>query len=336
MSAGLLKNLAWVSVLVVSASAFASGWSGSYLAVGQDFTLYVQLVESPGSSVVGRFRRVSIGKDNKLSTLDAPISGAASGDQFVGKIEAAWYDGGLRAISGKRLPGGGIQLSGAGGLRANLRPATEDDEARALEALRQGAQQAAAAKQSVEAKARRQESWRKRTEALRGIVSSTNAYLEKGSLSYRAYADFPARYEATTAKLEGLLAQVKAARGDTGEVIGQRSTLTAAMLHTSIDETQHPHIEVKRAYEDSMREWQRLDALLIAAHKACQEATPPDVDAQSFKQDCTRVPQLTQSLKTAGENAKAEFFKIRDVYQRQLSKQEALRAEAEGVGTGRR
>lgn len=154
------------------------------------------------------------------------------------------------------------------------------------------------------------------------------------SLSYRAYADYPARYEATTAKLEGLLAQVKAARGDTGEVIGQRSTLTASMLHTSIDETQHPHIEVKHAYEDSMREWQRLHALLLEATKACQETTPQDVDTQSFKQDCTRVPQLTQSLQTAGENAKAEYFKIRDVYKRELSKQEALRAEAERVGQG--
>lgn len=331
-----MRSVAFACLAVCAAPAFASGWSGSYLAVGQDFTVYVQLVESPGGAVVGRFRKVSLGKDNKLGTFEAPISGAASGEQFVGKIEAAWHEGGVRAISGKRMPGGLIQLTGAGGLRANLQPATEDDETRALEALRQGAQQATAAQENAEAKVRREESWRKRTEALRGIVSSTNAYLEKGSFSYRAYAGYPARYESTTVKLENLLAQVKAARGDTGELIGRRSTLTASMLHTSIDETQHPHIAVKHAYEDSMREWQRLDALLIAATKACQEPTPPDVDTQSFKQDCARVPGLTQSLKTAGDNAKTEFFKIRDVYQREISKQETLRAEAKGVGQGRR
>lgn len=329
-----MRSAVFACLVVCAAPAFASGWSGSYLAVGQDFTLYVQLVESPGGAVVGRFRQVSIGKDNKLNTLDAPISGAANGDQFVGKIEAAWYDGGVRAISGKRLPGGGIQLSGAGGLRVNLQPATEGDETQAVELLTRMVQLTAAAEQVAEAKVRRQESWRNRAAALRGIVSSTNAYLEKGSLSYRAFADYPARYEATTAKLEDLLAQVKAARGDTGELIGRRSTLTASMLHTSIDETQHPHIEVKHAYEDSMREWQRLVALLIAASKACQEPTPPDLDTQSFKQNCARVPGLMQSLKTAGDNAKTKFFKIRDVYQRELSKQEALRADAESVRRG--
>ncbi|MET3515626.1 hypothetical protein ABIC63_003410 [Pseudacidovorax sp. 1753] len=296
--------------------------------------MYVQLVELPGGAVVGRFRQVSLGKDNKLSTLDAPISGAASGEQFVGKIEAAWHEGGVRAFSGKRMPGGLIQLTGAGGLRANLRPAGEDDETRALEALRQGAEQATAAKEKAEAKAQRQKSWRKRTEALQGIVLATLRYNAMQSLSFRKYTDYPARYEATTAKLEDLLAQVKAARGDTGELIGRRSTLTASMFHTSIDETQHPHIEVRHAYEDSMREWQRLDELLVAASKVCQEPTPPDIDTQSFKKDCGRVPQLTQSLKTAGENSKTEFFKIRDVYQRELSKQEALRADAESVRRG--
>lgn len=319
--------LAWMTVCAASAS--AASWSGTYLAAGQDFSIYVQLVQSSGGVVVGRFKQVSIGKDSKLSTLDAPISGAGSGDQFVGKIEAPWHKGGVRSISARSLPGGGIQITGAGGLRENLQPATEEDEARAVERLTRGAQQALALEKLHESKARRQEIWRKRTEALKGIVNASSAYVEKDSLSFRTYASYPARYVTTTAKLEDLLAQVRVLTGATSEAIARRSTLTAAMLHAKIDGTEHPQIAVKHAYEDSMREWKRLDALLIAATKACQDTAPPDVETQAFQGDCARLPSLTDSLKAAGEKSKIEFYRIRTVYQLELAKQEALRTEAE-------
>lgn len=320
---------AWLAVC--AAPAVASGWSGSYLALGQDFTLFVQLVESPGGAVVGRFRQVSVGKDNKFSTLDAPISGAASGEQFVGKIEAAWYDGGVRAISGTRMPGGVIQLTGAGGLRVNLRPGIEEEEARAIAALQQGRQQAAAAEAQQKDLAKRSEIWKRRTEALQGILSSSLAYVDKGSLSYTKFASNPAKYEATTAKLENLLQQVKATTANTGEAIGRRSTLTASMLHSKIDGTEHPQIDVKHGYEASMRDWKDLEAKLVAATEACLRATPTDIDASAFKTACSRLPTIRESVRTAGENSKAEYFKIRDVYVRELAKQESLRMEAEKV-----
>jgi len=324
-----------VALAALSASGWCASWSGTYVASRSNVSFYLQLVESSGGAVIGRFKQVSVGKDNKLNILDAPLSGASSGDQFVGKIEAGWDRGGNIAISGKRIPGG-VLLTGAGGLRVNLQPGTEEDELRAIAALQQGVQQAAAAEAQQKDLAKRSEIWKRRTEALQGILSSSSAYVDKGSLSYTKFASNPAKYEATTAKLEELLQQVKATTANTGEAIGRRSTLTASMLHSKIDGTEHPQIDVKHGYEASMRDWKDLEAKLVAATNACLTATPTDIDVDAFKAACSRLPTIRESVRTAGENSKAEYFKIRDVYVRELSKQEALRAEAEKVRQGGR
>lgn len=309
-------------------STWAASWSGSYVGGWDGVSLYLQLVESPGGTLVGRFRQVTLDEKNKLKTFDAPFLGAGSGDQFVGKLEASWDRGGNIAFSGRRVLAD-IQVTASSGLRATLRIGTEEQEARAIEALKQSGQQTASAKAYQEIKVERQEIWRKRTEALDRLLSSTTGYIDQRSLSYGDYAGYPARYESVSAQLEQLLDQIKATTGSTADAISQRSTLSASMLHNKIDGTEHPQIKVKQAYDTSIKEQQELNKLLAAATKACLEPTPPDIDTAAFKKNCMRVPQLTESLRTAGENSNAEFYKIRDVYQRELSKQERLRAEAE-------
>lgn len=318
------------AAVAFSAPALSASWSGTYVASGSNVSFYLQLVESSDGAVIGRFKQVSVRKDNKLNTLDAFVSGAASGDQFVGKIEAGWDRGGNITISGKRVPGG-LYLTGAGGLRVNLRPGTEEDEARAIAALQQEVQQAASAEAQQKDLAKRVEFWRKRTEAFQRILSSSSTYVEKGSLSYMKFASHPDKYEATTAKLEELLQNVKATTANTSEAIGRRSTLTASMLHVKIDSTEHPQIEVKHGYDASMREWKDLEAKIAAANKACLEVTPTDIDVKAFKVACSRTPTVRELVRTAGESSKAEYFKIRDVYLRELAKQESLRVEAEKV-----
>jgi len=297
---------------------------------GPRVSFYLQLVESQGGAIVGRFKQVSVDKDNKLSTIDAPLNGAASGDQFVGKIETGWANGGNIVVSGKRVPGG-IQISGANGLRANLRAGTEEDEAKALAVLRQGAEQNIAAVELQKTREQQEAKLKKRVEALQGILAGAATYVEKGSLTYRYYAAYPRRYEATTAKLEGTLEKLRATPGSNGEAGGRRTQLSSSMLHEKIDGTEHPHIDVRHAYERSMRDWKDSESKLNAAAKACAESTPPGLNASSFTSLCEWVPRASESIAKAGEQSRSEFFKIRDIYKSELAKQEALVVEANRV-----
>ncbi|MGF6348131.1 hypothetical protein [Variovorax sp. W2I14] len=188
----IVKAIVALALSVLSASAWCDGWSGTYIASGRDVIFIVQLVESSGGGVVGRFKQVSISKDYKLDTVDAPLSGAAAKDLFVGKIEGPWYAGGNMAISGRRTPAG-IELTGAGGLRAYLRPATDADEARALAVLRQSAEQNIAAVERQKTREQQEAKLKKRVEALQGVLAGAAAYAEKGSLTYLNYAAYPQR-----------------------------------------------------------------------------------------------------------------------------------------------
>ena len=231
--------MAGLALTVLIAPAWSATWSGTYVGGGPRVSFYVQLVEAQGGAILGRFKQVSVDKDNKLSTLDAPLNGAASGDQFVGKIEAGWANGGNIAVSGKRTPVG-IDISGASGLQANLRVGTEEDEARALAVLRQGAEQNNAAVERQKTREQQEAKLKKRVEALQGILAGAAAYAEKGSLTYRNYAAYPQRYEATTVKLEGTLEKLKATPGSNGEAGGRRTQLSSSMFHEKIDGTEHP------------------------------------------------------------------------------------------------
>jgi hypothetical protein len=322
--------MAGLALTVLIAPAWSATWSGTYVGGGPRVSFYLQLVESQGGAIVGRFKQVSVDKDNKLSTIDAPLSGASSGEQFVGKIETGWANGGNIVVSGKRVPGG-MEISGANGLRANLRAGTEEDEARALAVLRQGAEQNIAAVELQKTREQQEAKLKKRVEALQGILAGAAAYAEKGSLTYRNYAAYPQRYEATTGKLEGTLEKLKATPGSNGDAGGRRTQLSASMLHEKIDGTEHPHIDVRHAYEKSMRDWKDFEGKLSAAAKACAESPPPGLNTASFKSLCEWVPRASESIAKAGEQSRAEFFKIRDIYKSELAKQEALVAEANRV-----
>jgi hypothetical protein len=315
------------ALAMLSSSAWSATLSGTYVGSGPGVSFYVQLVESQGGAIVGRFKQVSVDKDNKLSSLDAPLNGAASGDQFVGKIEAGWANGGNIVVSGKRTPGG-IQITGATGLRANLRAGTDEDEARAIAVLRQGAQQNIVEVEKQKTREQQEGRLKRRVEALQGILSGASSYVEKGSLTYRNYAAYPQRYEAATGKLENTLGKLRLISGTDGQAGGRRTQLSSSMLHAKIDGTEHPHIDVRHAYEESMRDWKESGEKLGAAAKACAESSPPGLNSSSFTSLCEWVPRASESVAKAGEKSRAEFFKIRDVYKQELAKQEALLAEA--------
>jgi hypothetical protein len=325
-----MRSLVLLLSITTAASAYSATWSGTYVGGGPGVSFYVQLVESQGGAIVGRFKQVSVDKDNKLSTIDSPLNGAASGDHFVGKIETGWANGGNIVVSGKRVPGG-IQISGANGLRANLRAGTEEDEAKAVAVLRQGAEQNNAAVELQKTREQQEAKLKKRVEALQGVLAGAATYVEKGSLTYRNYAAYPLRYEATTAKLEGTLEKLKATPGSNGEAGGRRTQLSSSMLHEKIDGTEHPHIDVRHAYEKSMRDWKDSEGKLSSAAKACAESPTPGLNTSSFTSLCEWVSRASESVAKAGEQSRVEFFKIRDLYKSELAKQEALLVEASRV-----
>ncbi len=310
------------ALAVLSApAAWSTGFTGTYVASGPQVSFFVQLVESAGGNVVGRFKLVELDKSNKLQRMEAPLSGAANGDLLVAKIEAGLLQGGNLPVSIKRVPGG-LQLTGSG-MRANLRLGTEEDEALTVAALGRVGQQAEATAKAEEKRKEQERTVQRRIEAIGRLLDEANTYLVKGSRTYQNFDGYPAQYEATTAKIEKSFEQLKSSR-DTG----YRSALSASMLHTKLDETEHPHIKVRHAYEAAMRNLRSLEEGFAAAGKACSEPAPDGIDISILQRQCAKLPAVQLSIATAGENSKAGFFQIRDVYRRELAKQEAMVSQA--------
>lgn len=123
-------QLATVALVCAVAPVQAQSWSGVYGAGNRTAFTSVELVQTDGGAVVGRFKQYKAGSDGKLELLDAPLSGAVSGNTFVGKIEARWFEGATTTLSGNRS-GGRVELTGSGGFRATFLKSNESEVAKA-------------------------------------------------------------------------------------------------------------------------------------------------------------------------------------------------------------
>lgn len=87
---------AWSLVAVPAA---AANLSGSYIGRNDQFVIFLELAQTEGGQFAGRLRQTSLDAKGALQVVDAPLSGSANGDQFVGKLEPSWIAGGGGAIS---------------------------------------------------------------------------------------------------------------------------------------------------------------------------------------------------------------------------------------------
>lgn len=164
----------------------------------------------------------------------------------------------------------------------------------------------------------------RRVEGLAKLIERSKLYVEQGSGTYSQFQDYPARYAATTTKLRDMSAQWQSIRGDSGDARGKRSTLSAAMLHTAIDETEHPHIKVSQAFERSMNQLKELEEGSAYAMRVCTEPQGQISQAQTIAALCSQVTELQPLVSDAGQKSRERFREINAVYTQEVGEQNSI------------
>jgi hypothetical protein len=313
----------WVLVAMPSV---AANLSGSYIGGGERFVVFLQLAQTNDGQIVGRLRQSSLDPKGTILTLDTSLSGAASGDQFVGKLERSWVEGGDKAVSGQ-LSDGLLRVSSANGLRVQLRRGLESDYSVSVAALKNAGYKI---RQEVTAQESRQHAERALSEIASRIDRLTQQVAEVAARELQKVASLSSvthRYKNVSDRMDETLVLLRVATGQSADEIGRRSSLTASMLHTSI-EAEHAHIDVVQARKNFEEASNRLSKALTDAKKACGEVVPNWIKADAFHQSCALVPSSVEQQSQVSQDVRKAYTQLEESWQRERPKQEAMLREA--------
>lgn len=312
--------------MLLPLSALAGDISGSYVGGGKDFTVLLQILPAGQGRVMGRLRTTSLDEKGKLRIYDRPLSGAANGESFVGKLEASWDNGGDVAISGN-LNGGYLLVSAANGLKVALRPGEEVKFNRAVEQL--GQQGTSIQQQAAlgEAKRKSERALAETARQISDLQQRISVFSKVEPRRVEAQAIAAQRYGVFTQRMKEKFMQLQITTQLTGEAEGNRTILGADMKNLGIDAA-NVHIDVRNAQSDFESQAARLLKSVGATSNACAQSTSADVDDTALRKACALMPSATTALNQTIKGVRDGYSILENAWITQRSEQEGLIASA--------
>lgn len=313
--------------VLAATSSYAGNLSGSYLGNGERFIAFLQLVHTQDGKVVGRLRQSLLRPNGEVQSFDAPLSGAASGAQFVGKLERSSVLGRDTAISGQLL-GNRLLLQGPGEQRIHLQRGQEVDYQKSAAALQN---EAFALRQGVAALEKRKQAeqvLRNAAERIGRLTARVAEFAANAPRTVGQLSSIAQKYEAVSGQMEALVGTLRSTPGHSSEAVSKRSALGASALHASID-AEHARIKVEHARGDFEREASHLALTMADATMACAEIVPASIDADAFHRACALVPGSARTMDQVQQDVLKVFAELEDSWRKERPRHEALLREAQ-------
>lgn len=286
-------------------------------------------MQTNDGKVVGRLRQSMLMQNGEVQSFDAPLSGAASGTQFVGKLERSSALGRDAAISGQLL-GNRLLLQGPGEQRIHLQRGEESDYQISVAALQN---EAFSLRQAVAAREKQKQAeqvLRNAAERIDRLIGRVAGFAENAPRTVMQLSSIAQKYEAVFGQMESLVDSLRATPGHSSEAVSKRSSLGASALHASI-EAEHARIKVDHARGDFEREASHLALALADATKACAEIVPTSFDADTFRRACARVPGSARTKDQVQQEVLKAYAQLEDSWLKERPRHETLLRKAQAL-----
>lgn len=304
------------------AIALAADLAGTFVGGGSDFAVFLQIVPAGEGRIMGRFRQVSVDDKGKPTMLDRTLSGGATSDSFVGKLEGNWENGGDIAISGD-WKGGALAVSSARGLRAALQKGDEGQYNQRLNLL---AKLGLAIKEqdavNAAAVTRSQETGRATTR-LNQVRDRVARFTQQAPAHAERAATLVAKYPKITQAVQAKLEKLQAITGRSGQAGVDRHSVAIDINNLAID-ARNLHTDV----QNNEREFEDVTARLTSESKsaaaACRDVSPARVEDSALLNECGLVSATRKRLEDATAQARANYAKFESQWKQEKAEQETM------------
>jgi hypothetical protein len=303
-----------VAVLLATTPAYADGISGTYVGKGNYSAFLVQIVETAGGQLTGRYEQTVIGAHGKFDQMIASITGASDGQTVVVTIKPntnQLFSSNITASG--TIRGTLLHLSGGGGdgskIDLNL---TKSDEAayRTLVASLTGHSDAVKEEQT-------------QADQLAHLNELTKSMLTYSTEADAQLAKFPPieqRYRTITDLMNAALVRQQSIDGD-GQASVARGQIGVA-INQAGGEAEQLHVGLQAAGQEIGSKTQPMIKDGLATYSTCQSAeAQQSTDLQTaclkFREASTK---FIESLKRLGQ----AFDQAEKVWLEERHKQESI------------
>jgi hypothetical protein len=314
---GQVLNWAVAVLLAGLAPAYAGSLSGTYVGTGPDIAVLLQLVDTGGGQVTGRYEQVKVSSSEpKLNRIDAAIKGNVDGDTIVFEMKPTELLSSTSIISGTvassvlRLTGGGngttfnLNLVRSSEDAFNSQVATLSDQLSKINVTRT----ATADSKELEA-----------------ISQRMGAFNLRAESELKKIPPFEDRFQLQTKAMESALTRQRSFIPGDGSV-AVRSQINGAIYRAGGESTQlHAALQSARAEFEA-----RSVAILNEVNtleKKCQSPISIDENSElgrTWKSGCAQLPSIATNFRIQATQMLKSFAHAETVWQVEDRKQQAI------------
>ncbi|MEF8690388.1 UNVERIFIED_CONTAM: hypothetical protein NO986_23365 [Comamonas sp. A-3] len=304
-----------VSLLCVAAPAMAASWSGLYLGLGSNnnYTA-LQLVETKEGSIFGRYRQISVSESGTKIILDAPVSGAAHGNQVVGRIDRSWLEGGTVAFSGTRT-NTGIQFAGGEGLQSSLIASSEREEQAVISELTARAKKAGDAARSKSGLSH-----------INAALNRAREFQIRGADTLTALSKIPAHYNAVLAKQEKMAVHARSLPDSAA-----RWQVVSAMDQLVSRDLNGTQLKVENSISSANAARDQVVRGLTQAKELCNRLDPTGPLAPEYASQCQLVQVADEATVKLSQELSALFNRLVEAYKVAEARSKILSTEVHAL-----
>jgi hypothetical protein len=289
----------------------AAGVSGTYVGAGTDSAFLIQIVQTSGNQVTGRYEQTVMNNGGKLDVWNAAITGASDGQTIVVTIKPPDVLASSITASGT-FQGTFLHLSGSGGGRSIDLNLTKSDEAAYRTEIANLFNQG---QRINEAKAKVDELTR-----LGQLTKSMLLYSAAATEQLKKFPPVVQRFKAITGAMSGALAREEAIFGNDQAAV-TRSQISVAINQAGI-EAQQLHNSLQNSDKDISIKIQPLIKGAVEFNQRCQ----PGAANRSRELDdtCLQFFDAEKNFKQSMEKLGQAFAQTEKVWLEEHQKQDSI------------
>jgi hypothetical protein len=310
----MFKSLIIAFVAVISSPAWAN-ISGTYVGSGPDIAVLLQVVETNGGQLSGRYEQQKIA-GNKLERLNASVSGTSDGQTVVLQVHPTEVLAGTYVLSGT-ISGTSLQIGGGGygqTFSLNLAKGTEEEFKNNASGLSASVNRAVAT-QTLDVELTNAEH----------TLEAFSKFSSNPEPKPSAFFPYEQRYRALTQAMRAALGRQQSiprfvqtpARGQIGVAINQ-----AAIETTQI------HDEVKAKQADlQQKATAALERVMPVANRCKNPSAQANISPQTLeklKVQCARIPSAVKQFVADIKQINSYFDWLESVWRDEKEQQQAI------------
>jgi hypothetical protein len=306
------RFLGWCMLYALPATPAFADLSGTYVASGPNIAVLLQIVETNGQNLTGRYEQVVL-QNGKIDDMNATLTGAVNGDVVVATLKPDVFLASDIPVSGN-VQGDVLHLTGGDGLALGLVKGEETGFRQKVSVFQEQVRQIANEQAKAAADQERAKHEADRANFVQGLIERLIAFNTRAESALPKFAPAEQHWHAITEKMREGISLYQSLNGP---AIYERGQINVSLTQAAIRANQI-HISANGAHQQFDTEVNELADQADQVDQWCQD--PPGYLSSS----CPQFADTRKAFKQRASELRAAFAELEGTWSNERREQERI------------